>query len=74
MNDNVDDKLNNLVTKEIKNDKIYKTILKPHIIGQQMLEKFVSDPLTEGKLSVWGKLVKQKLKTFKSANVTAEVR
>ena len=39
-----------------------------------MFEKFVTDRLTEGKLSVWGTLPKRKLKTFKSANVTVEVR
>ena len=39
-----------------------------------MFEKFVTDRLTEGKLSEWDKLPKRKLKTFKSANVTALVR
>ena len=74
MDENMDDEVYNLLTKEIKNEKISKDILDRDIIGQQMFEKFVTDRLTEGKLSVWDKLPKRKLKTFKSANVTAEVR
>ena len=38
-----------------------------------MFEKFVTDRLTEGKLSVWDALPKPKLKAFKSASVTVEV-
>ena len=37
-------------------------------IGQQMFEGFVNERLTEGKISVWDKMSKKKLKTFKSAN------
>jgi len=73
MNENVDDEVYNLLTKEVKNEKIFKDILDRDIIGQQMFEKFATDRLTEGKLSVWDKLPKRKLKTFMSANVTAEV-
>ena len=43
-------------------------------IGQQMFEGFVNERLTEGKLSVWDKMSKTKLKTLKSANAMAEIR
>ena len=39
-----------------------------------MFEGFVNERLTEGKLSVWDKMSKKKLKTFKSANAMAEIR
>ena len=73
MDDNVDD-IYNILTKEVKNENISKDILDRDVIGQQMFAEFVTDRLTEGNLSVWDKMPKRKLKTFKSANVTAEVR
>ena len=73
MGDNVDD-IYNILIKEVKNENISKDILDCDVIGQQMFAEFVTDRLTEGNLSVWDKMPKRNLKTFKSANVTAEVR
>ena len=49
-------------------------ILRRDEIGQQMFEGFVTERLTEGKLSVWDKMTKKKLGTFKSANAMTEIR
>jgi len=38
-----------------------------------MFEDFVTECLTEGKLSVWDKITKRKLGTFTSANAVAEI-
>ena len=43
-------------------------------IGQQIFEDFVTERLTEGKLSVWEKIAQKKLGIFKSANVSTEIR
>jgi len=39
-----------------------------------MFEDFVTERLTEGKLSVWEKMTKRKLGTYKSANASTEIR
>ena len=49
-------------------------ILRRDEIGQQMFEGFVTERLMEGKLSVWDKMTKKKLGTFKSANAMTEIR
>jgi len=43
-------------------------------IGQQMFEVFVTECLTEGKLSVWDKITKMKLGTYKTANASTEIK
>lgn len=43
-------------------------------IGQQMFEVFVTECLTEGKLSVWDKITKMKLGTYKTANASTKIK
>ena len=58
----------NLLTKAVINETNTNDILRRDEIGQQMFESFVTERLTEGKISVWDKMTKKKLGTFKTAN------
>ena len=70
----VGDEVYNLLTKEVMNEQVSRGILERDNIGQQIFQQFVTDRLVEGNLSVWDKMTKTKLQTFKSSNATAEVR
>ena len=69
-----EDEIYNLLTKAVMTETATNDIIQRDEIGQQMFEGFVNERLTEGKLSVWDKMSKKKLKTFKSANAMAEIR
>ena len=69
-----EDGIYNLLTKEVMNESIADDIIKRDEIGQQMFKSFVAERLTEGRISVWDKMTKRKLGTFKSANPALEVR
>ena len=69
-----EDEIYNLLTQAVMNETDTNDILQRDEIGQQMFEDFVTERLTEGKLSVWDKMTKKKLGTFKSANATTEIR
>lgn len=56
------------------NETVANDILWRDEIGQQMFECFVTERLTEGKLSVWDKMTKKKLGTYKSGNASTEIR
>jgi len=56
------------------NESVTNDILCRDEIGQQIFEDFVTERLTEGKLSVWEKIAQKKLGIFKSANVSTEIR
>ena len=58
----------NLLTKAVINETNTNDILRRDEIGQQIFESFVTERLTEGKFSVWDKMTKKKLGTFKTAN------
>lgn len=68
------DELYNLLTKEVIDEKVSRDILERDKIGQQMFQQFVADRIVDGKLSVWDKMTKAKLQTFKSSNASAELR
>ena len=70
----VGDELYNLLTKEVMNENVSRDILQCDKIGQQMFQQFVADRIVDGKLSVWDKMTKAKLQTFKSSNASAELR
>ena len=69
-----EDEIYNLLTKEVMTETATKDIIQRDELGQQMFEDFVKERLTEGKLSVWDKMTKKKLKTFKSANATTDIK
>ena len=69
-----EDEIYNLLTKAVMTETATNDIIQRDEIGQQMFEGFVNERLTEGKLSVWDKMSKKKLKTFKSANAMAKIR
>ena len=69
-----EDEIYNLLTKAVMDQPVTNDIIHRDKIGQQMFESFVNERLTEGKLSVWDKMSKKKLNTFKSANASAEIR
>jgi hypothetical protein len=69
-----EDEIYNLLTKEVMKENVSNDIVTRDDIGQQMFESFVTERLTEGRLSVWDKMTKRKLGTFKSANAMLEVR
>ena len=69
-----EDEIYNLLTKSVMNETVTNDILRRDEIGQQMFEGFVTERLTEGKLSVWEKISKKKLGTYKSANASTEIR
>ena len=62
----------NLLTKAVINETNTNDILRHDEIGQQMFESFVTERLTGGKFSVWDKMTKKKLGTFKTANAITE--
>lgn len=70
----VGDEVYNLLTKEVMNVKVSRDILERDKIGQQIFQQIVTDRLVEGNLSLWDKLSKTILRTFKSSNATAEIR
>ena len=47
-----------------------KDILERDEIGERMFVEFAIERLTEGRLCVWDKMTKKKLKTFKTSNAT----
>ena len=67
-----EDDMFNLLTKAVINETNTNDILRRDEIGQQMFESFVTERLTEGKFSVWDKMTKKKLGTFKTANAITE--
>ena len=69
-----EDEIYNLLTQAVMNETDSNDILRRDEIGQQMFEGFVTERLMEGKLSVWDKMTKKKLGTFKSANAMTEIR
>ena len=56
------DEIYNLLTKAVMTETATNDIIQRDEIGQQMFEGFVSERLTEGKLSVWDKMTKKKLR------------
>ena len=68
------DEIYNLLTKEVMSETTMSDILRRDAIGQEMFEAFVQERLIEGKLSVWDKMSKRKLQTFKSSNASAELK
>ena len=56
------------------NEKATNDILCRDEIAQQMFQDFVTERLTKGKLSVWDKMSKRKLQTYKSGNASTENR
>ena len=50
-----------------------KDILERDEIGQRMFVEFATERLTEGRVCVWDKMTKKKLKTFNTSNVTTEI-
>jgi len=69
-----EDEIYNLLTKSVMNETVTNDILHCDEIGQQMFEDFVTERLREEKLSVWEKMTKRKLGTYKSANASTEIR
>jgi len=69
-----DNEIYNLLTKSVMNESVTNDILCRDEIGQQVFEDFVTERLTEGKLSVFEKITQKKLGIFKSANVSTEIR
>jgi len=69
-----EDEVYNLLTKAVMTQTATNDIIHRDEIGQQMFESFVTERLTEGKLSVWDKMNRRKLETFKSANASTVVR
>ena len=63
----------NLLTMEAMTEKVYKDILEWEKIGQRMLVEFTIEHLIEGRLYVWDKITKKKLKTFKTSNAIIEM-
>ena len=68
-----EDEIYNLLTKEVMTEKVSKDILERDEIGQRMFVEFATERLTEGRLCVWDKMKKKKLKTFKTSNATVEI-
>ena len=56
------------------NEKVANDIINHDKIGQKMFEDFVNERLIEGKHSVWEKMTKRKLGTYKSSNASTEIR
>ena len=69
-----EDEIYNLLTKLVINETVTNDIVHRDEIGQQMFKDFVTERLTEEKLSVWEKMTKRKLGTYKSANASTEIR
>ena len=68
-----EDGIYNLHTKEVMTEKVSKYILERDEIGQRMFVEFANERLTEGRLCVWDKMTKKKLKTFKTSHATIEI-
>ena len=68
-----EDEIYNLLTKEVMTEKVSKDILELDEIGQRMFVEFATERLTEGRLCVWDKMTKKKLKSFKTSNATVEI-
>ena len=68
-----EDAIYNLLTKEVMTEKVSKDILERDEIGQRVFVEFAIERLTEGRLCVWDKMTKKKLKTFKTSNATIEI-
>jgi len=52
-----EDEICNLLTKSVMNESVTNDIIRRDEIGQQIFEDFVTERLTDGKLSVWEKLL-----------------
>ena len=68
-----EDEIYNLLTKDVMTEKVSKDILERDEIGQRMFVEFATERLTEGRLCVWDKMTKKKLKSFKTSNATVEI-
>ena len=68
-----EDEIYSLLTKEVMTETVSQDILERDEIGQRMFVEFDTERLTEGRLCVWDKMTKKKLKTFKTANATIEI-
>ena len=64
----------NMLTQSVMSEAVTNDILQRDIIGQQMFVDFVNQCLIDGTLSVWGKMTKRNLKTFKSESATTEIK
>lgn len=71
--DEGEDNIYNLLTREVMTEKVTKDIIERDDVGQNMFEEFVKERLTEGKLSVWDKMKRRKLGTFKNANASIDI-
>ena len=68
-----EDEIYSLLTKEVMTETVSQDILERDEIGQRIFVEFDTERLTEGRLCVWDKITKKKLKTFKTANATIEI-
>ena len=68
-----EDEIYNLLTKEVMTETVSQDILERDEIGQRIFVEFDTERLTEGRLCVWDKITKKKLKTFRTANATIEI-
>ena len=64
----------NMLTQSVMSEAVTNAILQRDVIGQQMFVDFVNQCLIDGTLSVWGKMTKRNLKTFKSESATTEIK
>ena len=64
----------NLLTKQVMNENVCKDLVNRDNIGQIMFQDFVKERIQTGTLSVWDPMKKRKLNTFRSSNVTTEVK
>ena len=60
-----EDDIYNLLTMKVISEKVYKDILEGDTIGQRMLAEFTTEHFTDGRLCVWDKIAKKKLKHSK---------
>jgi len=65
-----EDEIYYLLTKSVMNETVANDILR----RDEMFEVFVTERLTEGKLSVWDKITKKKLGTYKTINASTEIK
>ena len=68
-----EDEIYNLLTKEVMTETVSQDTLERDEIGQRKFVEFATERLTQGRLCVWDKMTKKKLKTFKTANATIEI-
>ena len=64
----------NLLTQSVMRDAVTNDILQRDAIGQHMFEEFVQQRLIEGKLSVWARMTRRKINTFKSESASVEIK